>query len=60
MKSPFNEKNQLPVTFKYIELIRKQIAPQKSKDIIYFISCEKYQTTYYVREEPFKPLTRML
>ncbi|WP_294287290.1 hypothetical protein [uncultured Chryseobacterium sp.] len=60
MKNPFNEKNHLPITFKYIEMIRRKRPEKKSKNVVYYIPCEKYETTYYVREKPFKSLIRML
>ncbi|MDR6514412.1 hypothetical protein J2780_000980 [Chryseobacterium camelliae] len=60
MKHLFNEKNQLPITFKYIELIKKNKLKQSNKNITYYVPCEKYQTSFYVREKPFKHLVRML
>jgi hypothetical protein len=60
MENKFKEKHKLPLTFNYIELIRKTNTEKENKNIIYFISCKKYQTDFYVREKPFKPLTRML
>ncbi|MDQ1096459.1 hypothetical protein QE441_003534 [Chryseobacterium sp. SORGH_AS909] len=60
MRHLFNEKNQLPITFQYIELIKRKKLKQKSKTITYYIPCEKYQTNFYVREEPYKHLVRIL
>ncbi len=60
MKHPLNEKNQLPITFKYIELIKKKKLKQDNKNITYYVPCKKYQTSFYVREKPFKHLVQML
>jgi len=61
MKDIFKEKNKLPLTFKYIETFNKKSSKKnETEEIIYFIRCEKYQTDYYVREKPSKPLVRML
>lgn len=59
MKNQFNEKLSLPLTFKYVELI-KTSSEKKDSNIIYFIPCKRYQTNFYVREKPVKPLVRML
>lgn len=60
MKKQIKDKHNLPLTFNFIELIKKTNLGKDNKNIIYFISCKKYQTDFYVREKPFKPLTRML
>jgi len=61
MENIIKEKHRLPLTFKYIETINKKSSDKIEKEnIIYFIRCTKYQTDYYVREKPVKPLTRML
>lgn len=53
------ERNKLPITFKYIEFIdRKKIFSGKGK--MTFIQCERYQTDFYIRERPVKALIRML
>lgn len=50
-----NEKNPLPLTFKYMDYYRKIETPK-----IYFLKSKKYQTDFYVRERPLKPLIRLL
>ena len=61
MKNRFNEKHTLPLTFKFIEPLNKRNTKQNIREqIIYFVKCDKYQTDFFVREKPFKPLTRML
>lgn len=60
MENQFNEKYPLPLTFKYLELIKKTNSGKDNNNVIYFIPCEKYQTNFYVRDKPYKPLTRML
>lgn len=60
MKKQIKDKHNLPLTFNFIELIKKTNLGKDNKNMIYFISCKKYQTDFYVREKPFKPLTRML
>jgi hypothetical protein len=53
------EQNRLPLTFKYIEFIdRKKSLFEKSK--IFFIKCERYQTDFYIKDRPVKPLVRLL
>ncbi len=60
MENQFKEKHNLPLTFKYIELMKKTNPGKKNKNIINYISCQKYQNDFYVREKPCKPLIRML
>jgi len=60
MENRFKEKHILPLTFKYIEWIKKTNSKKENKNTVYFIPCEKYQTNFYVRENPVKPLTRLL
>ncbi|AZB01630.1 hypothetical protein EG359_19360 [Chryseobacterium joostei] len=59
MKIKVKEKNKLPLTFKHIEVFEDQKLKQKN-DIIYFVTCEKYQTDFYIREKPVKSLNRLL
>lgn len=55
------EKNKLPLTFKYIDSFNEKKSIRNMKNpMIYFIKSDKYQTDFYPREKPFKPLTRML
>jgi hypothetical protein len=61
MKKKFNEKNKLPLTFKYIEPFRENKNKRsKREDTIFFVSCEKYNTDFMVRTHPLKSLIRML
>ncbi|SEW38733.1 hypothetical protein SAMN05421841_2501 [Chryseobacterium wanjuense] len=60
MKPKLKEKNSLPLTFKYIELFKTQNLKKLDANTIFYIPCDKYQTNFYIREKPFKPLVRML
>ncbi len=59
MKKKFTEKNKLPVTFKYIEMIEKRELI-KSSEITYYIECKKYRTNFYMKEKPQKSIVRLL
>lgn len=60
MKKLIKEKNILPLTFEYIEFTKNKI-PTKSKSALrFYVTCEKYQTNYLVREKPYKSITRLL
>jgi hypothetical protein len=49
MKKKFNEKNKLPLTFKYIDPFReKKNKRSKREDTVFFVSCEKYNTDFMV------------
>jgi len=57
----YKEKNKLPLTFKYMEVFRKKnITKNYGENVVYFIPCQKYQTNFYTRQKPLKPLIRML
>ncbi|PKF75574.1 hypothetical protein CW752_03510 [Chryseobacterium sp. PMSZPI] len=60
MKNFINEKNKLPLTFKYVETIKKREGLIKSSEIIYYIECKKYGTDFYMKEKPIKSLVRLL
>lgn len=60
MENLFKETDSLPLTFRYIELITKKNLKEKNTNTIYYISCKKYQTKFYVRQNPCKSLVRML
>ncbi len=53
------EKNKLPLTFRYIKLIDRDKAFHENGRLL-FIKCEIYQTDFYIRAGPVKPLIRML
>ncbi len=60
MKNIFEEKNNLPLTFKYMEVINtKRIGASRNK-VTYYVKSKKYQTDFYVREKPAKFLTRLI
>jgi hypothetical protein len=59
MKS-IKEKHKLPLTFKYIEIFRGKNLGKLNSNTTYFLECEKYQTNFFVRLKPYKPLTKML
>ncbi|AZA79209.1 hypothetical protein EG347_17695 [Chryseobacterium sp. G0186] len=61
MKKLFkDEKNNLPLTFKFIEKFGSKKSNEKSSISINYIKCEIYQTDYLMRERPIKALTRLL
>ncbi|MDR2235436.1 MAG: hypothetical protein LBE92_04890 [Chryseobacterium sp.] len=60
MKKRYNEKNKLPLTFKYIEILKTQNVGKIHSNMLYFAASEKYQTEHHIREKPLKQLTRLL
>lgn len=60
MKNLFEEKNNLPLTFKYMEVIRIKRIGVSRNEVVYYVKCKKYQTDFYVRETPGKFLTRLI
>lgn len=60
MKKNFmtKEKQKLPLTFKYIDVIKNKSREKKHPNIT--VSCEKYQTDFYVKLKPYKCLTRLI
>jgi len=48
----------LPLTFKFITEYRNKNCNKNGE--VYYVECKKYQTNFYVREKPVKPLVRML
>lgn len=59
MKENFGEKHKLPLSFKQMEY-SEHTSKKSNKKIIYILKSEKYQSDFYVREKPVKPLTRLL
>ena len=59
MKNIF-EKKKLPLPFKYMEVIRTKKNGVSRNEVVYYVKSKKYQTDFYVREKPVKPLARML
>ncbi|MCS4305364.1 hypothetical protein M2372_004862 [Chryseobacterium sp. BIGb0232] len=61
MKKLFKEeKNKLPLTFKFIEKLGSKKSNDKESISTNYIKCETYQTDYLMRERPIKALTRLL
>ncbi|KMQ58481.1 hypothetical protein ACM46_22545 [Chryseobacterium angstadtii] len=60
MKKLYNEKNKLPLTFKYIEIFKTKNVGKIHSNMLYFVQSESYQTEHHVREKPLKPLIRIL
>lgn len=61
MKKLFREeKNKLPLTFKFIEKLGSKKSNDKESISTNYIKCETYQTDYLMRERPIKALTRLL
>ena len=60
MKNLFEGKNNLPLTFKYMEVIRTKRIGVSRNEIVYYVKSKKYQTDFYVREKPGKFLTRLI
>ena len=60
MKIKVKEKNKIPLTLKYLEILKPRDTGNLQNDIVYYIKCYKYQTDFYVRETPEKSLIRLL
>lgn len=60
MKEIANEKNKLPLTFKYIDLLDNKNSITSMSSLVFFVECEKYKTEYLVRAKPYKSITRLL
>lgn len=60
MKNIFNEKNALPLTFRYIKIIKRKKAARKRSQIAYYAKSQKYQTDFFMMEDPVKPLVRLV
>lgn len=60
MKNIFEEKNNLPLTFKYMEVISTKRIGVSRNNVIYYVKSKKYKTDFYVREKPTKFLTRLI
>lgn len=56
----YNEKDKLPLTFKYIEKFRVKTDENRDKYKVHYLKCEKYQTDFLMQTTPFKNLVRML
>ncbi|KPE50180.1 hypothetical protein AOB46_15625 [Chryseobacterium indologenes] len=60
MKNIIQEKNKLPLTFSYLEIIKRKKTIRKSVQIAYYTKSKKYQTDFLLIEEPEKSLVRLL
>lgn len=58
--SKFQEKNKLPLTFDYLEIVNIKKNISHDKNVIYYIPCNTCRTNYNVRREPHKSLTRLI
>lgn len=56
----FKEEPVLPLNFKYLMVSKadENKLPQIEKES--YLKCKKYQTEFYSRQFPHKPITRML
>lgn len=56
----FKEEPVLPLNFKYLVVSKadERQSPQSEKES--YLKCKKYQTDFYGRQLPHKPITRML
>lgn len=60
MKKMFEKNDNLPLTFKYMEVIRTRRSGVSRNKITYYVKSKKYQTDFFVREKPMKSLTRLI
>lgn len=60
MKHLFKEEKKLPLTFKYIEHFRTKTNNKTNNAKGSYVPCKRYYTDYLLRENPTKPLTRLL
>jgi len=56
----FKEEHALPLNFKYLEVNKSEGKPNSSIEKDSYLKCKKYQTEFYSRKVPYKPITRML
>lgn len=60
MKENFGEKNKLSLSFKHMEYFKHKNPKKIDSNTICVLKSTKYQSTFYVREKPVKPLIRLL
>ncbi|KFE97280.1 hypothetical protein IX38_20770 [Chryseobacterium luteum] len=60
MKNTFGEKHKLPLTFKNITKFGNVNNVKRNSNTAYFLESKKYRSDFYIREKPFKSLTRLL
>jgi hypothetical protein len=59
MRFQIEEKNKLPLTFKFVDEYRGKKINQKSNDVLYG-TCERYKTNFLMLVKPYKPISRLL
>ncbi|MDP9960599.1 hypothetical protein [Chryseobacterium lathyri] len=60
MKENFGEKHKLPLSFKQMEYFEHKSTKKIDSNTLCILKSEKYQSDFYVREKPVKPLIRLL
>lgn len=60
MKKIFNEEHKLPLTFQYLEIIKKKKTNRKTAGTVYYLESKKLRTDFMLMEEPPKPLVRFI
>ncbi|SHG71584.1 hypothetical protein SAMN02787100_4592 [Chryseobacterium sp. OV279] len=60
MKENFGEKHKLPLSFKHMDFFDNTGSKGITSNTKCILRCKKYQTSFYVREKPIKPLVRLL
>jgi hypothetical protein len=60
MKKYFLEENKLPLTFKYLDIIKNINVGSLNSNTIYYVECKKFETLFFVKLKPFKNITRLL
>jgi hypothetical protein len=59
MRYQIEEKNKLPLTFKFVDEYRGEKINQKSNDVLYG-TCERCKTNFLMLVKPYKPISRLL
>ena len=59
MRYQIEEKNKLPLTFKFVDEYRGDKIIQKSNNVVYG-TCECYKTNFLMLVKPYKPVSRLL
>ncbi|SES01653.1 hypothetical protein SAMN04488023_12529 [Pedobacter rhizosphaerae] len=59
MRYQIEEKNKLPLTFKFVDEYRGEKINPKSTDVIYG-TCSRYKTDFLMLVKPCKPISRLL
>jgi len=59
MRYQIEEKNKLPLTFKFVDEYRGKKNNQKGSEVLYG-TCGRYKTTFLMLVKPYKPISRLL